>query len=162
MSAPLPISRQQHQQEIPKSLKTNTCNSGVPIAHAQGMGPVPQGDDLLNQAERLLTELIAIEQWNTAFWRNRDPDVYETIAFVSRKKRRSEIIRQMVLVCRSLLRFEEGRVCPYCQGKGRVLVEVRTGDGPFTNTWVSKDCPLCEGTGRLYGSSESGLGKCLK
>jgi hypothetical protein len=33
--------------------------------------------DLLDQAERLLTELKAIEQGNTAYWRNHDPDVCE-------------------------------------------------------------------------------------
>jgi hypothetical protein len=33
--------------------------------------------DLLDQAEGLLTELKAIEQGNTAYGRNHDPDVYE-------------------------------------------------------------------------------------
>lgn len=113
---------------------------------------------LLIQAERLLTELKAIEQWNTAYWRNRDPDVYETTAFVNRSTRRREIIQQMVLVRRSLLRMSagEGRVCPYCEGKGNVLVEIFTPDGSVsTATWVSQDCPLCAGAGRLYGDSSA-------
>ncbi len=115
--------------------------------------------DLLSQAGRLLTELKAIEHWNNAYWRNRDPDLYETTAFVTRKRRRSEIIQQMLLVRRFLLRMSagEGRVCPYCEGKGRVLVEVFTRDGPVSTTaWVSQDCPLCEGTGRLYGGTGPG------
>jgi hypothetical protein len=143
-------------KKIPKSLKTNTGIAGTLIANAQGMRLVHESD-LLDQAERLLTELKAIEEWNTTYWRNRDPDVYETTAFITRKRRRSEIIRQMVLVRRSLLHMAagEGRVCPYCEGKGCVLVEVFIPDGPVSTTaWVSQDCPLCEGTGRLYGSTE--------
>jgi hypothetical protein len=113
--------------------------------------------DLREQAERLLAELKAIEQWDTAYWRNRDPDVYETSAFLARESRRTEIILQIAVVRRSLLQMpaEEGKMCPYCEGKGYVLVEVLTHDGS-TKTWARRDCPLCDGTGRLYGSTESG------
>ncbi|GEM_PF-5758878 len=53
----------------------------------------------------------------------------------------------------------EGRVCPYCNGKGYVPVEATRENNTGlsdTRTWVRKDCPLCGGTGRLHSdSSES-------
>jgi hypothetical protein len=112
--------------------------------------------DRREQAERLLTELKAIERWNTAYWRNSDPDVYETSAFLARESRRSEIILQIAVVPRSLLQRPagEGKVCPYCEGKGYVLDRALTHDGS-TKTWVRSDCPLCDGTGQLYSGTES-------
>jgi ribosomal protein S27AE len=47
---------------------------------------------------------------------------------------------------------QEGRVCPYCAGKGSVLEEIanvptehseQTGIGAIT--WTRKKCPLCGG-----------------
>ena len=112
--------------------------------------------DRREQAERLLAELKAIEQWNTAYWRNSDPDVYETSAFLARESRRSEIILQIAVLPRSLLKMPagEGRVCPYCEGKGYVLDQALTHDRS-AKTWVRRDCPLCDGTGQLYGGTES-------
>ena len=111
--------------------------------------------DRREQAEKLLAELKAIEQWNTAYWRNSDPDVYETSAFLARESRRSEIILQMPVVPQSLLKMPAGgRVCPYCEGKGYVLDRALTHDGN-TKTWTRRDCPLCNGTGQLYGGTES-------
>ena len=116
------------------------------------MRPVFESD-LREQAARLLAELKAIEHWNTAYWQTCDPDVHESIAFLTRNERRSEIIGQMLLVRRFLLDVPgEGRVCPYCEGKGCVSAEIVTAEG--TTTWVSQACPLCLGTGRLYGSTE--------
>ena len=119
------------------------------------MRPVFESD-LRDQAARLLAELKAIEHWNTAYWQTCDPHVHETIAFLTRNERRSEIIGQMLLMRRFFLDVPaEGRVCPYCEGKGCVLVEMVTAEGPVRITrWVSQDCPLCLGTGRLYGSTE--------
>ena len=61
--------------------------------------------DVLDQAKvgSLLAELIAIEVWDAAYWRNGHPEVYETMALMTRRKRRSEIIRQMVAARRSSL-----------------------------------------------------------
>ena len=56
----------------------------------------------------------------------------------------------------------EGRVCPYCLGKGYISVEVHPDDATGscdTKTWVRKDCPLCEGAGVLYGGKESSESK---
>ena len=101
--------------------------------------------DRREQAERLLADLKAIEQWNTAYWRNSDPDVYETSAFLSRESRRSEIILQIAVVPQSLLKMPAGgKVCPYCEGKGYVLDQALTHDGN-TKTWTRRDCPLCDG-----------------
>jgi hypothetical protein len=58
--------------------------------------------DRREQAERLLADLKAIEQWNAAYWRNSDPYVYETSAFLARESRRSEITLQIAVVARSL------------------------------------------------------------
>jgi hypothetical protein len=44
---------------------------------------------------------------------------------------------------------QEGRVCPYCDGKGYVSVDTQHTDSD-TKTWIRKDCPLCQGTGHLY------------
>lgn len=46
--------------------------------------------------ERLASELRAISHWDTQYWRKRRPERYETFAFVSRQKRRSEIIRDLL------------------------------------------------------------------
>jgi len=55
---------------------------------------------MIEQLEKLLIELRAIRHWDTEYRRNRFPECYETIAFVSRRERRSEIIRQLLkLVC---------------------------------------------------------------
>lgn len=55
----------------------------------------------LGDIELLLAELKAIEVWDDGYWRNRNPNACETIAFMGRKKRRSQIIRQMVAMRRS-------------------------------------------------------------
>lgn len=51
---------------------------------------------------------------------------------------------------------DDRRVCPYCEGKGFISVEVEVAiDEPDrignTKTWSRQDCPLCGGTGNLYG-----------
>ena len=59
------------------------------------MRPIPKSHTG-NEAERLLRELKAIEQWDAAYWRNDSPDVYERVAFRSRRCRRSEILSQLL------------------------------------------------------------------
>jgi hypothetical protein len=53
-------------------------------------------DDRWSRAERLVAELRAIEHWNTNYWRNSDPETYETLAFVARRERRTEILSQLL------------------------------------------------------------------
>jgi hypothetical protein len=67
----------------------------------------------LGDIESLLAELKAIELWDAAYWRNRDPEIYETIAFVTRTRRRKEIIQQTVALRPSLRkRFFDDRDVP--------------------------------------------------
>ena len=54
------------------------------LARIQGMSK--------KEVEKLASELRAIDHWDTAYWRNRRPERYETLAFVARQKRRSEIM----------------------------------------------------------------------
>ena len=59
------------------------------------MRSVPD-NDALTQVERLVGELRAIERWNTDHWRKRDPKRYEVFAFVARRKRRAEILSELL------------------------------------------------------------------
>ena len=52
----------------------------------------------LEKLTLLCAELDAIEFWNASYRRKTRPEMYETIAFRGRKKRRSEIIRQIVFL----------------------------------------------------------------
>ncbi len=49
----------------------------------------------LDAADRLLSELTAIEYWDAEYWKNHCPEFYEKVAFEARQERRSEIIRQL-------------------------------------------------------------------
>ncbi len=49
----------------------------------------------IEQLEKLVNELRAISHWDAEYERHRCPKWYETVAYVSRQKRRSEIIRQL-------------------------------------------------------------------
>ena len=53
-------------------------------------------DGTIEEVEKLASELRAIDHWDTAYWRNRRPERYETLALVARQKRRSEIIRDLL------------------------------------------------------------------
>ena len=57
-------------------------------------------DQTIEKVEVLVSELRAINHWDTEYWRYRCPKWYETVAFVSRQKRRREIIRQLLHVSR--------------------------------------------------------------
>jgi len=135
-----------------------------------GMEPVPDKDGL-DEVARLVAELRAIEWWDADYWRTSRPEGYEAIAFVARQKRRSEILVQLVslvprlaqqkdrpvkwqqiehvLKVASLMADEKPRVCPYCEGKSYVSLEVpsnaRTGCPGASKTWLRQECPLCGG-----------------
>jgi hypothetical protein len=51
---------------------------------------------IMEQSEELASELRAISHWDREYRRNQRPDWYETVAFVSRQKRRNEIIRDLL------------------------------------------------------------------
>lgn len=53
-------------------------------------------DETIKPVEPLLSELRAIERWDTEYWRKPRPEWHEKGAFVSRQKRRGEIIRQLL------------------------------------------------------------------
>lgn len=50
----------------------------------------------LDRIDRLLSELRAIELWDAVYWQKVHPDGYETVAFVTRKNRRHEIVSQLL------------------------------------------------------------------
>src|SRR2546421_45612 len=54
--------------------------------------------EVLAEAEGLVAELKAIEQWDVGYWRNPSPEAYETLAFVARAQRRGEILSQLLSV----------------------------------------------------------------
>jgi hypothetical protein len=57
-------------------------------------------EETIGKVEKLVSELRAISHWDTEYWRHRCPEWYETVAFVSRQKRRSEIIRELLSASR--------------------------------------------------------------
>lgn len=60
--------------------------------------------DTLIALETLCAELRAIEHWDTAYLRNKKTEKYEASAFLARRERRSEIIRQLVVLRRACRR----------------------------------------------------------
>jgi hypothetical protein len=60
----------------------------------------PVIDETLEQVEKLVIELQAISHWDAEYRRNRCPEWYETVAYASRRKRRSEIMRQLLRTSR--------------------------------------------------------------
>jgi len=61
------------------------------------MGQIPKYE-VIGEVEDLLSELRAIRYWDTEFCRRSSPAWYETAAFISRQKRRREIIRKLLTV----------------------------------------------------------------
>jgi len=57
---------------------------------------------ILETLTLLYAELEAIEFWNANYRRKDNREAYETTAFRGRKKRRSEIIRQIFALTRDL------------------------------------------------------------
>ena len=77
---------------------------------------------ILETLTLLCAELEAIEFWNATYRRKGKPEAYETIAFRGRKKRRSEIIRQICFLTRG----------PWCE-RIRVYFNVRRGKPCFVS-----------------------------
>jgi hypothetical protein len=73
------------------------------------MPSVPDNDK--DRVERLVVELEAIELWDADFWRKRDPQVYEMTAFVGRRKRRAEILSQILTLIPRLDIYARGHRC---------------------------------------------------
>jgi hypothetical protein len=61
------------------------------------MGQIPKYE-IIGEVEDLLSELRAIRYWDTEFCRRSSPDWSDSAAFVSRQKRRREIIRKLLTV----------------------------------------------------------------
>lgn len=58
-------------------------------------------DEALEQVEKLVGELRAISHWDAEYRRHRRPKWYETIAYISRQRRRSEILDHLVALSRT-------------------------------------------------------------
>jgi hypothetical protein len=56
------------------------------------------GDDRLDRAGTLIKELRAIEHWDSDYWWNTDPDTYERDSYMSRQRRRNEILTELLTV----------------------------------------------------------------
>ena len=61
--------------------------------------------ETIEKVEKLASELRAINHWDAEYRRHRRRECYEKVAFVSRQKRRSEVITQMLT---ALLRGTKG------------------------------------------------------
>ena len=57
-------------------------------------------DGAFEQIEKLVSELRAITYWDIEYQQHRCHEEYEHLAFVSRQRRRSEIIRQLLRISR--------------------------------------------------------------
>jgi hypothetical protein len=79
----------------PKFIETLDECSGDCRAKQCCMQSVPD-NDALNQVERLAAELRAIEHWDFDYWLRAVPERSETLAFVARRKRSTEIISQLL------------------------------------------------------------------
>jgi hypothetical protein len=79
-----------------QALHHNEENHGPVFAKGKGVRQI-LSDEAIGELEKLVSELRAISYWDAEYWRQRCPERYETVAFVSRQKRRSEIIRQLSL-----------------------------------------------------------------
>jgi hypothetical protein len=61
----------------------------------------PSQEETIGQVETLVSELRAINYWDSELWRHKPPDWNEMVAFLSRQKRRSEIIRQLLRLAKT-------------------------------------------------------------
>lgn len=57
-----------------------------------------QDNEALNLIERLVAELRAIERWDAGYWGTSAPEAFEILAFGARRKRRAEILDQLLIV----------------------------------------------------------------
>jgi hypothetical protein len=84
-------------------------------------------NDQWSRVERLVQELRAIERWDVDYRRNRYPEAYEMLAFGARRRRRAEILSQLMTLILRLDIYAKGgdRVRPGKLGR-------RT-EGPFVS-----------------------------
>jgi len=54
------------------------------------------GEHTIKPVKQLLSELRAIDRWDSEYWRKLRPAWHEKGAFVARQKRRREIIRHLL------------------------------------------------------------------
>jgi hypothetical protein len=73
----------------------------------------------LEALRMLCAELRAIDFWNASYWRISKPKKYEKIAFQQRKKRRREIIEQILVVTRRIEQKRCLRGQPPFSSKGK-------------------------------------------
>jgi len=104
----------------PKSVETLDKCDGHCRAEQCRMRSVSD-NDALNQVERLVAELRAIERWDADHWRKCDPEAYEMVAFVARRTRRTEILSQLVTLIPRLVKMQ---VCHTGQHPGESLASV--------------------------------------
>jgi hypothetical protein len=88
------------------------------------MRSVPD-NDALHLIERFVLELRAIERWDAGQWGTGPPEAYEMLAFVARRKRRAEILAQLLTLIPRLDDKEEGLPC--LSGKSSQRTERTTG-----------------------------------
>jgi hypothetical protein len=50
----------------------------------------------MSHFDTLKAELFAIDRWDAWYWKSKDPERYETIAHFQRRRRRAEIISELV------------------------------------------------------------------
>jgi hypothetical protein len=52
----------------------------------------------MSRLETLKAELVALDLWDTWYWRSKNPERSETIAHLQRQTRRAEIIEELMCV----------------------------------------------------------------
>lgn len=87
-----------------KSLKILDMTHGHRRATASRMLSDNDGWSLVG---RLAEEMRAIEHWDADYWRNHQPEAYESLAFVARRKRHVEILSQLVTLIPRLVISEK-------------------------------------------------------
>jgi hypothetical protein len=80
--------------------------NGYHRANHCGMPLFPDNDGW-DRVELLVGELRAVERWDTDYWRNNDPEAYEMLAFGARRKRRAEILSQLLTLISPLVIEEQ-------------------------------------------------------
>ena len=70
-------------------------------------------NDGWDRVERLVAELRAVERWDADYWRNIDPRAYEMFAFVARRKRRAEVLSQLLTLIPRLDIYAKGHQCSF-------------------------------------------------
>ena len=80
--------------------RTETRDARPHICKGKRMRQMVFSAVTFEQLEKLVNELRAISHWDDEYGRRIRPEWYETVARISRQKRRSEIIRQLLRLFR--------------------------------------------------------------